>query len=222
MSTRFYLPHTAETPAFSPTPDAAWEDTSGIVRCIARTTKINDTLANIDFTDSDTTNKDVLLRQYVSAALDVGLTITGSQSIKAQCRLIESSHNNNLFFTIGIRVIASDGTTVQKTVLSVTRDNIELADENVIPLTNRQFTATSAATNYTTQAGDRLVIEIGAGGDPGSGGDGHVFTMRLGDSAGSDLAEDDISTTDNNPWLELTDTLFGGVVTPISPFLLFV
>lgn len=107
-----------------------------------------------------------------------------------------------MFLAIGIRVIADNGSTVRKVVLDVTRDDVEMATT----LTNRQFTATSATGNYVTQRGDRLVIEVGAGGDP-TGSNPHDFTLRLGDSAASDLPENDTATTDDNPWIELTDTL---------------
>lgn len=159
-------------------------------------------MATVSFADNDDTNKDVLFRQYISQPLVAGQTITGAQSIKAQCRVAERNASCNMFLTLGIRVIASDGTTVRKTVLAVTRDNTEA----LTSLTNRQFTATSAATNYTTQAGDRLCIEIGTGGDPNNGSD-HDSDLRLGDSAASDLAEDDASTSDFRPWVQLNDTL---------------
>jgi hypothetical protein len=171
---------------------------------VTRTVSIADAMATVSFVDATNTDKDVLLRQYVSYPLVTGQTITGGQALKAQCRIAERLAGNNLFLTLGIRVIASDGSTVRKTVLAVTRDNTESATS----LTNRAFTANSAATNYTTQAGDYLVIEIGAAGDPANtGGADHDFDLRLGDAAASDLAEDDASTSDNRPWVQLNDTL---------------
>jgi hypothetical protein len=107
-----------------------------------------------------------------------------------------------MFFALGIRIIAANGTTVQKTVLDVTRDGNAAATT----LTNRLLTATSAATNYTTIAGDFIVAEFGMGGDPNAGSD-HDSSIRFGDSAGSDLAENDSGTSDDRPWLELVDNL---------------
>ncbi len=205
MATRLYLPATAAPTAINPTPDAAWEDTSILARAVCRTTKINDTLATVSFTDATNTDKDILFRQYVSLELLAGQTITGSQALKFQVRAQERVAGNNMFAAFGIRVIASDGSTVRKTVLAVNRDGVEI---NNSALTNRASTATSAATNYTTLAGDRLVIEIGTGGDPANtGGADHDTDLRLGDSSGSDLPENDTATTDDNPWVELADTL---------------
>src|SRR4029078_1005837 len=110
----------------------------------------------------DSTDRDVCFRQYITP-LAKGQTITGSQAIKFQLGAIETSNNNNVFVALGIRVIASNGSTVRKTVLAVTRYAVEVSSTT---LTNRQFTATSAATNYTTVDGDYLVIEIGTAGDP--------------------------------------------------------
>lgn len=201
MATRFYLPATAAVTAISPDPDAGWEDITFMARAILRAAKIGDTLATVAVDDASNANRDVLFRQYVSFPLSVGQTITGGQALEAQCRVLEVTTGNNMFFALGIRVL--NGTTVQKTVLDVTRDATEASATD---LTNRRLTATSAATNYTTVFGDRLVIEIGMGGDP-TGANHHDSSMRLGDSAVGDLAEDDTSTADNNPWVELTDTL---------------
>ena len=213
MATRLYLPASTAATRISPTPDTAWEDTTALARIVSDTAKLGNALATVSFADATNTDKDVLLRQWVTKLpLTVGQTITGGQALKFQVRGAERVNGNNLFTTIGIRVIK--GTTVNKTVLVVTRDGVEL----VTSLTNRQFTANSAATNYTTVAGDFLVIEIGAGGDPAqTGGADHDYDLRLGDSGASDLAENDTATTDNNPWVELTDTLTFLADTVITP-----
>jgi hypothetical protein len=205
VATRFYLRATSEVTAIAPTPDSGWEDVTILARAYTRTTKTADTLATVSFADANNAARDILFRQYISFPLTVGQTITGAQALKAQCRCQERIAGDNMFFTIGIRVIAGDGSTVRKTVLALTADGTEISDSS---LQNRQFTATSAATNYTTVNGDRLVFEIGTGGDPANtGGADHDTDLRLGDSSASDLSEDDTSTTDNNPWIELTDTL---------------
>jgi hypothetical protein len=201
-ATRLYLPATAVTVSFNPLPDAAWEDTTLLARVKTSPVRINDTLATVSFADNNAADKDVLFRQFISPRLVAGQIITGSQLVKAQARVSEVSATNNMFLTIGVRVIAENGVTVQKTVLNVTRDDVE----SVTALTNRQFTATSTATDYTSITGDRLVIEFGMGGDPGGGAD-HDSSIRFGDSGATDLAEEDTSTTDNNPWIQFTDHL---------------
>ena len=219
MATRFYLPASAASTPITPTPDAAWENTSILARAMTSTSPISDAMTTVSFAEgTNTANQDILFRQHVSAELSAGQTITGSQALKAQVRVAQTNDNNNLVLAVGIRVL--NGTTVQKTVLAVTRDALEA---NLSTLENRQFTATSAATDYTTVAGDRLVIETGMGGTPFGVAD-HDSSMRFGDAAASDLPENNTATTDDNPWVELTDTLtFGGSFDPalsaaLTPF----
>jgi len=203
MATRLYLQAQAGATPISPTPDAAWEDTTILVRTVMATTPGAAPMTTVSFTDNNAALRDILFRQCVSAtALSSGQTVTGGQSLKAQARVSQVALTNNLFLTLGIRIIASDGSTVQKTVLGVTQDDSEAGTT----LVNRQFTASSAATNYTTVAGDYVVIEVGTGGNPDTGSD-HDSSLRLGDAATSDLPEDNTDTTDLRPWVELTDTL---------------
>src|SRR3990167_6378332 len=169
--TRLYLPSDALATPISPTPDTAWEESTGLTRTTTPTTKRSS-------------------------------TITGSQALKWQIRARENAAQANAFTSLGIRIIASDGTTVRKTVLAVTLDDTE----TVTILTNRQFTATSAATNYTTVAGDYLVIETGMRATFLADST-RTIVLRFGDAAASDLPEDDTDTTDLNPWVQLTDTL---------------
>ncbi len=215
MATLFYMPATAEATPFNPTPDAAWEDTSILARAVLRTTKIADALTTVTFADSDSTDKDILFRQYVSELpLTPGQTITGGQAIAAVCRVLEVSTFNNMFFTVAVRIVNLDGT-VQKTLLAPTRDDTEASTS----LLGRYLSATSAAGNYTTVTNDHLVIELGMGGDPaGASGGDHDSSMRLGDSAASDLAFADGSSSDDNPVLQLADTLtFTVVASDIPP-----
>lgn len=211
MATRFYLRKTAESTGISPTPDSSWEDTSNLARAQLRTASSSDALGNVSIPDDgDATNKDILIFQYVSDALTAGQTFTGGQAYEIQVQAYEEDSANNLFLTIGLRIIASDGSTVRKTAIAVVRDATEVSSIIGTPQ-NRRLSGTTAATNYTTQSGDRLVLEIGLGGDPSAAGV-HEGTVRLGDNGASDLPEDDTNTeTTRNPWFELTDTLtFGG------------
>jgi hypothetical protein len=208
MATRFYLRYTDSPVPLDILADAGWEDAAdlwetGKNRAITKTSSSSDAMATFAHVGRLSTNADVPYKQYVSEPLTAAQTITGAQSIKFQVRASETTASNNLFTALGIRVMSAGGV-LRKTVLAVSRDATELA---VGTLTNRQFAATSETGNYTTVAGDYLVIEIGVGGDP-STINVHSGSFRLGDAAGSDLPEDDTDTTDLNPWVELvTDTL---------------
>ena len=204
MASKFFLRRQAETTPISPTPDAGWEDSSSIVRCNLRLVTSGDSHADVTITEATSTDKDCAARQYV-CVLAAGQTVTGSQAVQFVARFQETTTSNNMHSVFGIRVIASNGTTVRKTVLAVTREANEMV-ASPTALTNRNNTATSAATNYTTVDGDCLVVEIGAGGDP-AGANPHTYAIGLGDNAAGFLAADDTTTTANNPWCQLADTL---------------
>lgn len=210
MATRFYLPSSGAA-AISPNPDAAWEDTSILARYKCATTKSSSAMTTVSFTDANNTNRDILFRQYVSDPINA--QTLQAQTIKYQIRGSQNDIDNNMFSTIGIRVLNNTGSSVTGTVLAVTRDNSELV---LTALTNRQFTATS--TQVVANQGDRIVIEIGTGGDPAnSGSQGHDSDLRIGDAAASDLAENDIAITDDNPWVEfVTDTITFSTAVPRS------
>lgn len=203
MATKFYLPSEAASIPIGTTFSSSWEVTaSQAFRARASTSKISTAMTTFNVTEASSTAKDIALAMYVSLPLTSGQTVTGGQAITGQCRVSETGSNNNMFWAIGIRVMAHDGTTQRKLMLDVTQNGSEAATS----LTNRTYSTTSAATNYTTVAGDRIVIEIGMGGDP-SGSNPHDFGMRLGDNAASDLPVNNTATTDDNPWVQLNDTL---------------
>ena len=210
MTTRFYLRDTqgaGNRPVpITPDVDSAWEATisTGLerIRILPGAAKSNQAFTTSIHSDTDNTNQDVVYKQYI-APLTAGETITGAQALKFQIRAQETANNNNLFTSCGIRVIAADGVTVRKTVIAVTRDGTEMSSTTLL---NRQWAETSVAGDYTILQGDFLVIEVGVGGDP-SGPNSHSSSLRFGDNSGSDLPEDNTSTDDFNPWVELTDTL---------------
>ena len=203
MATRFYLPAAAATTPISPTQAAFWTDTSLLTRVNMDTATIADAMATTSYSDSNNGAKTILFRQHVSRAMAGGQTITGSQAVKMQIRGAMGASGANLVVHAGLRVIGSDGSTVRKTLIDNVADGVTMA---LGTLTNRQYTATSAATDYTTIASDYLVLETGVSGTPGGVSD-HDSSLRYGDAAASDLPENDTGTTDLRPWLELTDTL---------------
>lgn len=203
MATRWYFPSTGDA-AISPAVDAAWEvEGGGTGTAFARnklvTTKIASAMTTLTINDSNTDDQDIVMRQYVSDP--IAAQTIAAQAIELQMRVSETSASNNMFLTLGIRVVSNDGTSVRGTILAVTRDNTEAATS----LTNRRLTATS--TEVIAQGGDRLVVEIGMGGNPLLATDQHDSSLRIGDADAADLPEDDTDTTDKNPWLEFPNNI---------------
>ena len=206
MSTRFYLPADAETTPISPTPDAAWGDTSILARAMCKTSKRALPMTSITFADADDTNKNILFRQYISDELAVPQSLPGEQFITACVMVNEGLAANNMYLTVGMRVIAADGSTVRKTVFAVTRDGYEAVNSIGQPYLvwpeSRLFEFyIEAGGGYDIQAGDRLVFEFGMGGDPAAGD--HGSRMFFGDDNAADLPGDDITHDAKNPWIEL-------------------
>lgn len=206
MATRFYFDSTAVA-LWSPSPGAEWEHTSQLVRRRLNTVKAGSAMTTLATTVDGAdhiADQDNLFLQAI-CPVPLGSQTIGSQTIKLQVRCFESNAGNNLFVTLKLYLIDRTGAAVGSgTMLAITRDNVEITTST---LTNRQFTTTSSS--VTCPANSFLVVELGMGGLPTATGgvQGHDGSMRIGDAAGSDLSEDDTSTTDNNPWLEFANTL---------------
>ena len=200
MATRFYLPSTGTAPITNVSVSANWEvDSHGKKPCY--TSKQSSAMTSFSITDADETDQDHCRLQFVSPPI-AAATIT-VQTIKMQIRCSETNAQNQMFVALSVRVVSLDGTTVRGTVLDVTRDNLEMV---LTTLTNRQFTATTSS--VVASENDRLIFEIGMGGDPTDElSAGHDSRVNVGDDSGTDLAEDNGTTTANNPWIELSDTL---------------
>lgn len=192
--TRFYLPSagaTVVTPAF----DAGWEDTSIAAR-LATTVAWQATAATqVDFTDVDVTDKDILFRQWIS------LPLSGAQSIPVgtihmQLRAIEMLATNNMFATFSAKIVSNDGSTVRGTILAITRDDVEVDPST---LTNRMVSATGGSVSALD--GDRFVFEVGTGGTPTAAT--HSSSISIGDDNTVDLDYGDVTTAAFNPWIEL-------------------
>ncbi len=201
--TRIYNPSTTVVTPISPSV-AIWGDASVLTRGFFSVTPTNSPSLQIDFpADGLDTPLTIVIRQLMKK-LAPGQTITGSQAIKAQMLVREFAAANNMFLAIAARVIAGDGSTLRKTILPVTADDLEAFTTAV---RNRQFTATSEAGDYTTVPNDYLVIDWGASGDPVDASGEHRWRCTFGDDQGSDLPEDDTTQTDLRSWIEFADTL---------------
>jgi hypothetical protein len=201
MATRFYLPAFGDS-VITPDYDANWDDTSRAVRYPAVTATTDSVMtSHLIPDDNDDTNMDLLLCQFISDAIE-SQTIP-SQTVKLQIRGMEDSSVNNMVVSISIRVVSNDGSSVTGTLLSLTRDDTELVAGIE---TNRSFSATT--TELAVNANDRIVIEIGVGGDPGNNQD-HASQLSIGDDSATDLPENDSETTAYNPWIEFATTIAG-------------
>ena len=205
----FYFDSTA-VPVLAPSYSADWEHNTQAVRrrlnLDKRASAMTSKQTTVDASDH-LVNQDNLFFQYICDQPLDAQTISASQAIKLQMRAAEDNAGNNLYLTAKCFLIDRAGSAVAGgEIFAITRDNQEVATS----LTNRQFTVTAPAADVTVPDGSYLVIEIGLGGTPANttGTQDHDGTLRVGDAAASDLAEDNTTTADNNPWLKIPNGLY--------------
>lgn len=205
MATRLYFD--TEAPTVSPTFDAAWEVTGSAVRRILADAKYAshafESLAAATTSNTPAGAVDVLIAQYVSAELSGAQTI--SLAIKGQIRALESNAAADLRMQAVIWVRTSAGG-VRGTLIGA----------NAGALSNEFFTSSrnikiplngsTVPTSVAAQDGDRIVVEIGYRKHE-SAVTSRTGTFAGGNPSGTDLAEDETTTTANVGWLEFANTL---------------
>lgn len=199
MATRIYLPSTGSA-AVSPAYDGGWTDTTqAAARRKCATSKISSAMASVTVMDNDgNAGATTLWRQYVSDPI-AAQSITGT--IKGQIRASQDGNIDNV--AVCVKVVSNDGNTVRGTLLSLGA----FVTPNAFPtsLTNRKIADGDGVGTVAAQANDRIVIELGFRSSTGSfetSGAG-----SFGDDSGTDLAEDESTTSAHNPWIELSATL---------------
>jgi hypothetical protein len=217
MVTRFYLEADATTapsptfvnPTITPAYDAAWGVTGGAARRWMTTNKMLTPLAaTAAVTETSTTSGiDVLARQFISTAL-TAQTIDGT--VKGQIRVHESIDTADMQAQVVIRVCNNAGTSILATLLAADASGLGASEFAITTGTNRKFPLASVSpatlTSYACAAGDRLLVEIGYQAfNTTATSRNSIF--QLGSNEAADLPEDETDATQDNPWIEFSDTL---------------
>ncbi len=204
MATRLYF--TSAQAILTPSTDVSWEGTAGFVRRVLSPDRVRTEFASSAHSKAtSSTTYDGAIAQFVTPPLSAQ-TVSGN--VKAVIRALESAVGNDMRAQMLIRIIGWDGVTFRGTLLA--HDASALTSEFATTLTNRKFplnwTAPGAAlTPVACQAGDRIVVEVGYR--------SHVATtaisgtLEFGDQSATDLAEDEVGTTQDNPWIEFDNNL---------------
>lgn len=210
MATRFYFDSVTAAP-ISPSFDAAWEQTGQAVRLYAPrkglTTRVSALTNSTAVTIPITTTQQVLVAQFITDPLIYPVRIASRLSIVV--RGLESATSANVFLAFVLRLLSQDGTVVRATLgSSMTNTGSEFA----AAAQTRIFTLTGlSGTPVTSQAGDRLCLEIGGHAQAPTAA--QTFTLRFGYVAAADFALTSGLTTDLNPWWELEQDLWPAVST---------
>jgi hypothetical protein len=204
MGTRFYFPATGAA-AVSPAFASGWELTGAAIRRPATTARGSSAFTTRQVAESSPSVVDVLWAQYVSAPL-AAQTIGGT--IKGQFVAFESSLLADMRAQLVVKVVSNDGSVVRGTLLDFDAGGLWSEFETLGR--NRAFPrlGEGAATlaNLAVLDGDRIVFELGYRAHNFS-----FFTrsgsVELGDSAASDLPENETEAGLLNPWIELSQSL---------------
>jgi hypothetical protein len=211
MARRFYLP-IGDVPVVSPAFDTAWQATGSALRrrmnTIVKTA--NDSVAAQSAVAS-TAGQATCHRQFVSDPMNSGLVFDTSTTYKCQIQMFESAINDNAYPVCSLRIVSYDGSTVRATLLALAANGTGTGPgftEFNTTIRNISYINGDVGQNasYTTQAGDRLVLETGHN---DNGGATISVTPRFGEvAAGGDLAEDETATgTTLRPWFETSVTV---------------
>lgn len=213
MATRLRLPASG-SPAVSPSFQSYSHSAATTRRTLptADSSTLGDVAQTPDAADHLVAG-DTFHSQFVSDQLAAGIAFVTSDTVKYAIQCLEANGGNNLFVQLHVRVVDAAGTTEQAVLLTKSLDGTEL------PTSLNCRTASHSLTgNYTTVAGDRIVVEFSVSGTPTAAGgtQGHNATLRWGSAgAGGDLAENESQTgTTLNPWIEFSRTL--DFLTPIE------
>jgi hypothetical protein len=206
----FYLRRAATASSITPAFDSAWTNTTSATRHrLSGSVDGTDTI-NVGDARTFSAGEVRLDRQFFTDPFSGGVTLTGV-IVKCVIRISESNADDNITARMGLRVCSQDGTTFRHTLLAVA--NHGSVTEFATSAATRIFAAAVTVTgSYTTQPGDRIVLEVG-GAD--ASGTSPSFTGIYGTSAQEDQTYVDASTANFKPWISLTGvTGVGGVMLP--------
>jgi hypothetical protein len=225
VATRLYLPSSTDPAApISPGFDAAWEVTASAIRRILELTKDDPSALVSSGAASGALNTpaqavDVLVAQYVSAPISGTPTISGA--IKGQVRAFESNAAADLRMQCVIRVVSNDGSTVTGTLIAASAAALSSEFNTALRNIKIPLGGSTVPASVTAADGDRIVVEIGYRKHEGATTT-RTGTFSLGAIAGgTDLAEDETTTTANMPWIEFADNItFQSISTRVSQVVL--
>jgi hypothetical protein len=131
-----------------------------------------------------------------------GIGFVTTDTFGCQIQGLESAANDNIINRVReVKVVSRDGTTIRSTLIAL--GNAASVVEWNTAMRNLTFlNATVSAANYTTVAGDRLVLEVGHDDSAGTSVSGTLrfgVTGQTGDLAANNEIE---TTTTLRPWFE--------------------
>jgi len=216
MATKLYLPSSGSGPLGSLAVDSNWELSTAMVRRPCYVYKTNSSLSTTQLTWGSTTTQQWCWYQFQSPRLAAGYSWTTSDTVSmviGKCAETTNSGDSHLAYVV--RVVSGDGSTIRGVI------GLYHATSTEFPLmasaaTRIHSARTGGATNFSSQAGDRIIIEIGLHGfSPAL----ELIQMRVGDpTATEDFALTAALTTDLCSWVELSRTVSFDLTSKVSAY----
>lgn len=212
MATRLYLPSSGTPPLASLAVDSNWELTDSLTRLPTKASESDTTKTDIQRTWPATTTQQWCWFQYQSPPLLEGYSWTTSDTVSMVIRCLEAAAQVDSHLAYVVRVVSGDGSTVRGVIGLYHATSSEFA---TTAETRIHSARTDGASNFSSQAGDRIIVEIGLHGVTPTA---NYAIMRVGDPvAYSDFPLTAGLSSDLNPWVELSRTIqFGTLATPSS------
>jgi len=209
MATRLYLPASGSPPLAALAVNANWELTNGLLRLPCFTAKQNTALATDPRTWPSTTTQQWCWRQYQSDVLAEAYNWTTADTVSmviGKCGE-PSALTADTHLAYVVRVVSGDGSVIRGVIGLYHATSTEFP--NVASAATRIHNArVNGATNFSSQVGDRIIIEVGLHGVTPAA---VQVQMRFGDpTATGDFALTAGLTTDLDPWVQLSRTVTFG------------
>jgi hypothetical protein len=206
VATRLFLSRELRPPGQVVTPNAGWEKTAGaLLARLEQRKQTGFTAASTTIALNGTTGNDTLLGQWISSPFDVNQAIGGgANTVRGQARFLETVATTDSRVQVGIYIIQADLATVRGTVLAMSAAALSHEFNTSLRNISIPLGGSTGTTLVNALAGDRIVVEIGARQHATVAGNVAISTQ---DSAGTDLAVDETTTTANDPWIEFSDAL---------------
>jgi|MudIll2142460700_1097286.scaffolds.fasta_scaffold04411_4 hypothetical protein len=202
MATRFYLPASGTAPLGSLAVDSQWELSDSLDRRPCDVVKSNTSLTQKSATWSSTTTQQWVWVQFQSKRLAAGYSWTTADTVSMVIKCAEAVAQVDSHLCYVIRVVSGDGSTIRGTIGSYLTTSSEYPTSLATIATRIHDARTSGASNFSSQAGDRIIIEIGHHGvSPAL----NVAYHNYGDpTATQDFSLAAGDTNDYVPWVELS------------------
>lgn len=217
MATRFYLPASGTAPLGSLAVDSGWTRSDNLERRPCGTSKSNTSLTQKSAVWQTTSSASWVWVQFQSKRLAAAYSWTTADTVSMVVKVAESVAQVDSHLAYNIRVVSGDGVTIRGIIGTYKATSSEYPTTLATIATRIHDARTGGATNFSSQAGDRIIIEIGHWGVTPS-----LATVyhNYGDpEATQDFPLTAGDVNDYCPWVELSRTVSFDLTSSKSAYL---